>query len=376
MNFRAWYEVHKWTSLICTIFMLMLCITGLPLIFSHEIDHWLGNSVEPPALADNNARADIDAIVADAQRRRPQDVLQFLVGEPDEPELLYVRMAEKITSPDLTAFYTYDTRTGEFLSEYPLNQGFMNLMLRLHVDMFAGLPGTLFLGFMGLLLVVSLVSGAVVYGPYMKKLKFGTVRRDRVRRLKWLDQHNLLGIVTLVWFFVVGLTGVINALNMPIFAQWQATELAELAKPFKDQAPIQGPISTAGAVKAAQEAQPDMRLSFMAYPGNDFSTPHHFMAFMQGTSPISSRLLTIVMIDARTSEVVTTREMPWYVSALMLSQPLHFGDYGGMGLKIIWLLLDLLTIVVLVTGLILWWKRRALTVEQRIRLMSEPEGAR
>jgi uncharacterized iron-regulated membrane protein len=68
--------------------------------------------------------------------------------------------------------------------------------------------------------------------------------------------------------------------------------------------------------------------------------------------------------------------MPWYVSALMLSQPLHFGDYGGMGLKIIWLLLDLLTIVVLVTGLILWSKRRALTIEQRLRLMSEPEGAR
>ena len=28
--------------------------------------------------------------------------------------------------------------------------------------------------------------------------------------------------------------------------------------------------------------------------------------------------------------------MPWYVKALKLSQPLHFGDYGGMPLKIIW----------------------------------------
>jgi uncharacterized iron-regulated membrane protein len=376
MSFRAWYVVHKWTSLICTIFMLMLCLTGLPLIFSHEIDHALGKSVEPPILAPGTAvEADIDAIVADAQRRRPQDVLQFLVAEPDEPELMYVRMADKITSPDLTAFYTYDVRTGEFLSEYPLDQGFMNVMLRLHVDLFAGLPGTLFLGFMGLLLVVSLVSGAVVYGPYMKKLKFGTVRRDRVRRIKWLDQHNLLGIVTLVWFLVVGLTGVINALNMPIFGQWQATELAELARPFQDKPPVQGPISTAGAVKAAQQAEPDMRLSFMAYPGNNFSTPHHFMAFMQGTSPVSARLLKIVMIDAKTSEVVTTREMPWYVSALMLSQPLHFGDYGGMGLKIIWLLLDVLTIVVLITGLQLWWKRRNMTADQRLKSFGNLEGA-
>lgn len=371
MSFRVWYAVHKWTSLVSTIFLLMLCITGLPLIFSHEINHALGNSVDPPALATEPASiADVDAIVADAQRRRPSDVLQFLVAEPDEPDLIFVRMADKIDSPGLTAFYTYDARTGEFLSEYPLGKGFMDVMLRLHVDMYAGLPGTLFLGFMGLLLAASLVSGAVVYGPYMKKLRFGTIRRERVRRLKWLDQHNLLGIVTLVWFLVVGITGVINALNVPIFAQWQATELAALAKPFKGQPPVTGPISTAAALAAAQRAQPEMSLTFMAYPGNDFSTPQHFMAFMQGATPISSKLLKIVMVDARTSEVVTTGEMPWYVSGLMLSQPLHFGDYGGMGLKTVWLVLDLLTIVVLATGLVLWWKRRSLTATQRIKAMS------
>jgi len=43
---------------------------------------------------------------------------------------------------------------------------------------------------------------------------------------------------------------------------------------------------------------------------------------------------------------------------LLISQPLHFGDYGGMPLKIIWLILDVITIVVLWTGLMLWWKKR------------------
>ena len=35
----------------------------------------------------------------------------------------------------------------------------MYLMLKLHTDLFLGLPGYLFLGLMGLLLVASLVSG-------------------------------------------------------------------------------------------------------------------------------------------------------------------------------------------------------------------------
>ena len=34
---RRWYVVHKWTSLISTVFVLIACITGLPLVFHHEI---------------------------------------------------------------------------------------------------------------------------------------------------------------------------------------------------------------------------------------------------------------------------------------------------------------------------------------------------
>ena len=37
---------------------------------------------------------------------------------------------------------------------------------------------------------------------------FGTLRTARSRRLKWLDYHNLLGIVALAWMTVVGATGV------------------------------------------------------------------------------------------------------------------------------------------------------------------------
>ncbi len=41
---RRWSVVHTWSSLICTLFLLMLAITGLPLIFHHEIDHLLGDA--------------------------------------------------------------------------------------------------------------------------------------------------------------------------------------------------------------------------------------------------------------------------------------------------------------------------------------------
>lgn len=369
---KTWYLVHKWTSLVCTSFLLLLCLTGLPLIFHHEIDHALGYSVEPPPLENADRRANLDRIVADAASRRPEDFLQFLVRDPDEPELWFVRLGETVDALEASAFFTYDARSGELLSEYPLGQGVMHVVFRLHYDLFAGLPGTLFLGFMGLLFLASLVSGTVLYGPYMRKLRFGTVRRRRSARVKWLDLHNLLGIVTLVWLFVVGATGVVNTLSIPIFGHWQSTQLAEMIARHDDGGPtpqgggsVRGSVrgSVQGAVDAALAAAPGMQLSFLAFPGNGFAGPRHFVAFMQGSAPLTSKLLTPLLIDARTSEVLESRNLPWYAVALLVSQPLHFGDYGGLPLKILWALLSLLAILVLGSGLYLWFKRRHLSFE-------------
>jgi uncharacterized iron-regulated membrane protein len=44
--------------------------------------------------------------------------------------------------------------------------------------------------------------------------------------------------------------------------------------------------------------------------------------------------------------------------ALEGSRPLHFGDYAGLPLKVIWALLDLAMIAVLVTGLYLYLPKR------------------
>jgi uncharacterized iron-regulated membrane protein len=49
--------------------------------------------------------------------------------------------------------------------------------------------------------------------------------------------------------------------------------------------------------------------------------------------------------------------LPWYLTALLVSQPLHFGDYGGMPMKVLWALLDLATILVLGSGVYLWVRK-------------------
>ncbi|MFT3664233.1 PepSY-associated TM helix domain-containing protein [Piscinibacter sp.] len=359
-RFKTWAWVHKWSSLVCTVFMLLLCITGLPLIFHHEIGHLTGTEVEPPEIVHSGPYASLDTVLAAARARHPERVVQFASQEEDDDRLWFVTLTPTPAPTDDFRSVAVDARTGAVLAEPRFDEGFMWVMFKLHVDLFAGLAGKLFLGLMGLLLLVALVSGVVLYAPFMRKLEFGAVRRERSTRVKWLDLHNLLGIVTLVWALVVGATGMINTWADLLIKYWQFTHVSALLAPYQGQplvadaerAPMQR------VVEAARSQRPEMKLAFIAFPGTAFSSPHHSTVFLRGTTALTSRLLQPVLVDAKTAEVTAAPPLPWYLNALLVSQPLHFGDYGGMPLKIIWALLDLITIVVLGSGLYLWLARR------------------
>ncbi|MGC4098130.1 MAG: PepSY-associated TM helix domain-containing protein [Nitrospira sp.] len=361
-SFRRWYLTHKWTSLVCTLFLLMLCLTGLPLIFRDELTFWMGDAIEPSEEVIASVPVNVDALIQDAKARRPQDAVKFLTKDNDYP-MWFVSLGDTPTARENSAIYMYDQRTGGFLKEYPVGHGLIYVLLTLHVEMFAGLWGTLFLGAMGLVFVASVVSGIAVYGPFMRKLSFGAIRRTRSARLAWLDLHNLLGIVTVTWVLVVGVTGVINTLDRPLLSYWQMTEITDMLTPWKDQPTPTTVVPVDEVIRTVEAAAPDLAVRFIAFPGTPFAGPHHYMVFMRGQTPLTGRLLTPMLVHAETAQVSDSRHLPWYLTALLLSQPLHFGDYGGLPLQLLWSVLDLITIVVLISGLYLWWQKRKSSAE-------------
>ncbi len=202
---KSWYLVHKWSSIVSTLFLLMLCATGLPLIFHDEIDAALGEDYDamlpgPASAADG---LPLDTMLETALAQRPGEVPLFMAFSQESP-LLTVTTGPSPDAPgnEMTLLF-FDRYTGEALGPAPAG-GVMDFILQLHTDLFLSLPGMLFLGVMGLLFVVALVSGVVLYAPFMRRLPFGTLRTRQSKRVRHLDQHNLLGIVTLGWALVVG----------------------------------------------------------------------------------------------------------------------------------------------------------------------------
>lgn len=357
---RLWSRIHTWSSLISTAFMLMLCLTGLPLIFYHELDDALGYAPELPALTGDAPHLALDRIVAAARTLRPEEATQFLLFDRDEPDLVFVSLSRSLRATPPESLFAMDRRTGRVVQEPKLRRSPMAWLLKLHVDMFLGLGGKLFLGLIGMVFALAVVSGIVLYGPAMRKRAFGTVRHGRTRRIYWFDWHNLAGITTISWALLVAGTGTVNTWADLMLKLWQRDQLAAMAAGDHD-GPTTGQwIPVATAVAVAQAVVPERTLRFVAYPGTAVSSDRQYAVFLAGATPLTARLLDIALVNAETGRVTAHSSMPWYAQAVFVSQPLHFGNYGGLALKLIWAALDLATIAVLATGLYLWAGRRAI----------------
>jgi uncharacterized iron-regulated membrane protein len=366
---------HRRSSLICIAFLLVICLTGLPLIFAEEINQLVDRSAYAVVPA-NAPRQSLDSLVARTQGMYPGQIVTSIFADDDEPQV-FVSMAPSFAAVAADArvehFVRFDSHSGAILEQSPpaeqRGHGFMEVMFSLHTDLFAGLAGALFMGAMGLSFVVAVVTGVVLYGPFTRKLEFGEVRITRSRRTRWLDLHNLLGVVTLAWVVVVGVTGVMNELATPLFAIWQNTEVRTMLAPWQGKpAPAPDELSLPqAALDTAVRALPGMVVGSIVFPGSAAGSPHHYLLWAHGRTPLTSRLFSPVLIDARSGQLTAVVRMPWYLRALEISRPLHFGDYGGLPLKIIWALLDLVTIVVLGSGLYLW-------LAKRHRVRSGPAG--
>jgi uncharacterized iron-regulated membrane protein len=358
-SIKRWSFVHTWTSLICTAFLLLLCITGLPLVFKDEIDDWIYPQSVLERSAETTAPGAIDRSIQAAQAKYPNERIQVFFWHPTNPHVIVVVLAPEMRSATPKAHgVAVDTDTGRIVDEPKPRRGLTFYLLKLHTDLFLNLPGKLFLGAMGLLMLASLVSGAVLYGPFARNTEFGAVRVDRTHAVKWLDLHNALGIVTLIWCLVVAATGAFNTLAAPMFDLWRSQELPAIIADYKGMPPPDRLAPVDPVVELAREKSPGMKIVSVVYPYSKYTTEQHFLVWTKGNTPLTSQLFAPVMIDARTGEFSGVLRLPFYIKALELARPLHFGNYGGTPLKIIWAAFDIVAIVILISGLYLWVRRR------------------
>lgn len=361
--YRVNLWLHRWCSLLATLPFLILCLTGTVLIFHEEIDAALG-VMPDKRLADDQAHLPLQAAIDNILAAHPDERVATIGLDPDNYPGLMLMVTVPNDARDMTEF---KMRFAELASAQPTEHvvdptaTLTGFLLELHAHWFLGMPGELIGAVIALLVLTSLISGIVVYAPYVRKVAFGMLRRGRGKRLLQLDLHNLLGAVVLGWALVVTLSGFLLGFGTLATGIWQYTALHDLREQRSGQTlDARRPPANLDAVVAAakQAAPPDWRVSTVVYPNTEFSTPRHFTALVNATAGLEGRMFQAALVDAESGEVAALKEMPGYMKAIILAQPLHFGDYGGLPLKILWTACTWLTLFITANGAWLWWDRR------------------
>ncbi|SDX39872.1 PepSY-associated TM helix domain-containing protein [Lysobacter enzymogenes] len=364
---------HSWLGLIASWVLFLVFLAGAMTMFKREVDLW---EKAPHYLGSHSrAVAGLDGVLAATQVPRE-------VADPHIEVILPGRMSayyQVFLYDDAGDFYratAFHPVTGAQLPD-PEATGLGEFFEEFHKELY--LPGGHYLvGVASLLMFLGLLTGLVLHWPKLSLSALFAPRWGKPR-LRWLDLHNSLGVLALPFHLLMAFTGTVFSLTLllqvlMVFGRLQGDEqpLRELL--FAPPLPIESahapaPARSIDALIRAASLQWDMepvRVSILHYGDrNAWLTVHgHGHGSLAQVGQASYRL--------DTGEPLRTLP-PHAINALAhgneVLHRLHYGDFGGFGLRLIYFLLAIATCVLIATGNLLWLEKR---LSQRVR----PRGLR
>ena len=367
---RIIYAVHQWVSLICALFLLLLVLTGLPLLFRGEIHAW--NTLNLPERGGPMAMTEIwqalpeatEAVKAASPAKEilsvtpdPSDgTLSFLVKDPEaQPPRTQMRMGGERIIYDVRAGTAFNRADRVYRSEAV--REFMHTMHILHVRMGMDHGGRDLLATMCVLAVISVVSGVYLYLPMMKKLSFGTLRR-KTSRLFWSDWHKLVSIFAGVWTVAMCLSGIFIVLYSAGARDYHREAQAAAAEHFAVQMQAADAIPPAEALAQIQTAYPKKDIVSMRLPAAEGL--YAFQIAEPTPRATDFALGEDVYLPAGGGEPFFVPAAPWLTMAAFFLN-IHIHNHEMLGTKLVWTFLILTTAAMIITGIALWltrWRSR------------------
>lgn len=359
---RAMLAGHSALGLAFAALIYGVCLSGTLCVFQHELQRWeqpdapvVSHTLGPEAVAAavregyKQALADhatsLDLYIAGPQGASPRFEVHYddhkagIEGEwlADETG----RLVTRIAAP-----------WAEFIGE---------LHMQLHLPRQWGLY---LVGLTGVALLSSLISGLLSH-PRIFKDAFA-LRWGGSRRLQNADLHNRLGVWGLPFHVVVTVTGallglstlIVNVLALAAYDGDAQKALSELFGPRPGANQDQAPVPDVGAmIRYVKSSAPDAEFAsvYMQHVG---TAGQIVQLGMRNPGQIASA--TTYYFDAAGQPIARPAEATvgigrWILGAL---QPLHFGWFDGLPVKLLYGVLGLALTIVTHTGVVIWLERR------------------
>lgn len=353
---RLLYSWHKWTGIVGGAFLLAILATGTAAVFKDEID-WLVT----PALrvAASVEKASLDDRLAAVEAAHPGAKVNSFTVSPDSEtaDVFALGDSEETRKSVFVNPYTAEVtgeRAGETLA---------NVIRQTHVRFYYfGANGRIVVGVFGLVLLVSSITGLIIYFPFMRVvfrqgLRFWQLREGL--RAASADLHKLVGIVTLVFNLILGATGAV--LGLENLAQYyKPLQAAIHASPEKGLIPetTVGRVSIDAAVASAGDVLPGFETKRVTLPREG---KNHFVLYGNVAGRFERSGASFVVVDTQSAAALQTHSAAAVSTGVWLynlSEPLHFGDFAGLGMKLVYFLFGLAGSGLAVTGFLILYLRK------------------
>lgn len=355
---------HRWFGLLGGLWLLLLAVTGSAITFYEELDTWLNPDWRTVPVA-SSPPAPLDTVLARAEAALPgfaPNMIQMPVRA--DGTIWMMGRAEVAGAPARVQLFS-DPRDGKVLGWRALGRlsldrrHLMDLVYGLHVDLLAGEWMTWFFGLISLAWLVDHLLALWLAVPKGAKWAHAFVLRGRRGSLRRLfDWHRAPGIWGWPVTFVLALTGVTLA--------WPETsrEAVAIATPvggrlherWPDVAPPVAPIGLDEAVAAVTAHRPDLH-SIRVLPDH---AAYAVRTYDPRDPDYQGRLWTYIsMADGRplgrrhdNGDSAGDLFFAW-------QYPLHSGQALGEPGRWIVFASGALTTLLVVSGWLLWWRRRS-----------------
>ncbi|RYU96491.1 PepSY-associated TM helix domain-containing protein [Emticicia agri] len=354
---RQLFRIHSWLGLVNGFFLILLGLSGSALVFKEEIDVLVNEQLL--TVQEKPKKLPLDYFYKDIVRRYPAiDGIAWL-NPDDAPNKaynfrLYLNDA-RITSYDL-GLITYDPFTGKILREgelQDLTPSAINWIYQYHFSLQLGVPGTAYVALLGLCIILSIITGVIIYKKHIVQV---LTFRIKINRKSWRtitsDLHRIIGVWALFFNSIIAFTG----FWLNLFAFEPEVWIKEMI-PTKSNTVAKKSLDS--LFKQATIQMPDLMPQYVYLPTQP-AKKFFVRGAVKGEAAIWAGNNSI-HFNPQTGEMISISriadESLWNrIEATFYS--LHIGNYGGLPIKIIYIIIGLTPGFLSITGFLLWQRRR------------------
>ena len=352
---KALFQVHLWIGVIIGLYIIAICSTGCVLVFEQDLLNDRPPLSGPPA----HPAPDWEQLVRTAMQAYPGSTLADIDMRSSNRRMVPVGLA----SGKRTLIVYVDSYTDRIVKHEDLERKhwLVEFALRLHTELALGARGAIADGIGGAFLFVMAVIGIVLWWPGIRVWK-------RALKIDWharwaaisFDLHRSFGFWCFPLIAMWGITGVYfifpNAGRIAINLLSNTASLDQLPSRWEPGGPV---LPVSDFIRRAQRLYPGDRL---AYAYMDVNRPHgEVQVYMSPDPSVPMELLEdeVVFDPASGAILMNTSTARWTAGERFSLgvYSVHFGDFGGLPLQILWALLGLVPAVLVITAYVMWWNR-------------------